>query len=106
MYDISDANSFKNVRNWIKQIEANAQTNVCKVLVGHNCHIDDRVVTEKEGKQLADDFNMQFFEASYKTNQNVHEVFNYLVGEILKVYEKKTPPKIKYNKKNQHCEII
>ena len=35
-YDVTDQNSFKNIRNWIKQIEANAQTNVCKVLVGIN----------------------------------------------------------------------
>ncbi len=27
---------FKNIRNWIKQIEQNAQNNVCKVLVGIN----------------------------------------------------------------------
>ena len=32
-YDITDINSFKNIRNWIKQIEQNAQNSVCKVLV-------------------------------------------------------------------------
>ena len=48
-YDVNDQNSFKNKRNWIKQIEANAQTNVCKVLVGNKCDKSDRVVTEEEG---------------------------------------------------------
>ena len=83
-YDVTDQNSFKNIRNWIKQIEANAQTNVCKVLVGNKCDKPDRVVTEEEGKKLADDFNMSFFETSAKTNQNVNEVFNFLTAEILK----------------------
>ena len=83
-YDVTDQNSFKNIRNWIKQIEANAQTNVCKVLVGNKCDKPDRVVTEEEGKKLADDFNMSFFETSAKTNQNVNEVFNFLTQEILK----------------------
>ena len=83
-YDVTDQNSFKNIRNWIKQIEANAQTSVKKVLVGNKCDKPDRVVTEEEGKKLADDYSMSFFETSAKTNQNVSEVFNYLTKEILK----------------------
>ena len=83
-YDVTDQTSFKNIRNWIKQIEANAQTNVCKVLVGNKCDKPDRVVTEEEGRKLAADFSMNFFETSAKTNQNVNEVFNFLTQEILK----------------------
>ena len=89
-YDVTDQNSFKNIRNWIKQIEANAQTNVCKVLVGNKCDKPDRVVTEEEGRKLASDFNMSFFETSAKTNQNVNEVFTFLTQEILKNNEGKT----------------
>ena len=89
-YDVTDQNSFKNIRNWNKQIEANAQTNVCKVLVGNKCVKPDRVVTEEEGKKLAEDFNMSFFETSAKTNQNVNEVFNFFTQEILQANEGKT----------------
>ena len=73
----------------MKQIEANAQTNVCKVLVGNKCDKPDRTVTEEEGKKLADDFAMSFFETSAKTNQNVNEVFNFLTQQILKANEGK-----------------
>ena len=89
-YDVTDNNSFKNIRNWIKQIEANAQTNVCKVLVGNKCDKPDRVVSEEDGRKLAEDFKMSFFETSAKTNQNVNEVFNFLTEEILKNNEGKT----------------
>ena len=89
-YDVTDQNSFKNIRNWIKQIEANAQSNVCKVLVGNKCDKTDRVVTEEEGKKLADDFQMMFFETSAKSNKNVTEVFNFLTQEILKNNSGKT----------------
>ena len=86
-YDVTDQDSFKNIRNWIKQIEANAQGNVKRVLVGNKCDKFDRVVTEEEGKKLADDYSMSFFETSAKTNKNVTEVFYHLTKEILKANE-------------------
>ena len=52
--------------NWIKQIGANAQTNVLKVWVGNNCDIPDGLATEEEGKKLADDFNMSFLKLLLK----------------------------------------
>ena len=93
-YDITDQSSFRNVRNWIKQVEENAPTNVCKVLVGNKCDKSDRVVTEEEGKMLANDFGMRFFETSAKTNQNVNEVFQFLIKEILKPYQENTKTKV------------
>ena len=82
MYDVTDQNSFKNIRNWIKQIEANADKSAKRVLVGHKCDEPGRVVSEEEGKKLAEEYNMVLFESSAKTNTNVSEVFYYLVKEI------------------------
>jgi len=81
-YDVTDENSFKNVRNWVKQIEQNAQNNVCKVLVGNKCDREDRKVSYEEGAKLAKEFNMQFFETSAKSNYNVNETFTFLTKEI------------------------
>ncbi len=49
---------FKNIRNWIKQIEQNAQNNVCKVLVGNKCDKNERLVSFDEGQKLAKEFGM------------------------------------------------
>ena len=54
-YDVTDKNSFKNIPNWIKQIEANAPTNKSKVLVGNKCDKPDRMITKSEGQKLAKD---------------------------------------------------
>ena len=78
----------------MKIIECKAPKNICKVLVGNNCEKPDRVVTEEEGKKMADKFSLAFFEASPKTNQNINEVFNYLVQEILNSEGKKQTPNI------------
>ena len=105
IYEVTDENFFKNMRNWIEQIVSYTDTDVCKVLVGNNCDKPNRKVTEEEGKKLGDDFNIKFFEASPKTNKNVSEVFYYLVGEILKVQEGKNVHKnIKIKHKNTNSE--
>jgi len=90
MYDISNEYTFINIRNYMKQIEANAQTNLVKVLVGNNCEKPDRKVTENQGKDLANEFGFAFFETSPKTNQNVNEVFVYIISENSKYEVKKT----------------
>lgn len=88
-YDVTDENSFKNIRNWVKQIEQNAQTNVCKVLVGNKCDREDRKISYEEGAKLASEFKMQFFETSAKSNYNVNETFTYLTKEILNTSDPK-----------------
>ena len=37
MYDVTDERSFKNIRNWIHNIEQNASEGVNKILVGNKC---------------------------------------------------------------------
>ena len=40
VYDVTDEKSFKNVGNWMKQIEQNAADNVNKILVANKCDVD------------------------------------------------------------------
>merc|ERR1711907_636935 len=35
VYDVTDETSFNNIRQWVKNIEANAQDNVNKILIGN-----------------------------------------------------------------------
>ena len=90
IYDVTDQNSFQNVHYWLKQIERYAKDTSRKVLVGNKCDKPDRVITTEEGKKLADDFNMNFFETSAKTYQNVNEVFNFLATDIQKNFPEET----------------
>ena len=89
VYDVCDERSFGNVKNWVNQIEQNAKSSICKVLVGNKCDKAERVITEEQGRKLAEEYNMKFYETSAKTGQNVEETFRYLTGEILKIYKNK-----------------
>lgn len=52
-----------------------ADTTVCKVLIGNKCDCkEDMVVTEAEGRRLADSLRIPFFLTSAKNNINIQEV--------------------------------
>ena len=82
MYSITKRESFENIPQYMKNIEENGKNNVPIVLVGNNCDNPDRVVTEEEGRNLAEKYSIAFFETSPKTNQNINEVFDYLINGI------------------------
>lgn len=41
VYDVADIKSFKNVSNWMRQIELNASPDVNITLVGNKCDVGD-----------------------------------------------------------------
>jgi Ras-related protein Rab-8A len=85
VYDVSDESSFANVRNWMRQIEQNAAENVNRILIGNKADIDpsERKVTHAQGKALADEYGINFFETSAKMNSNVDEAFLAIASDIV-----------------------
>ncbi len=81
-YDCTDDKSFANVRNWMKQIESHATPGVCKVLIANKCDRPDKKVTAEQGRALANEYKMGFFETSAKTGENVKETFHFLAREV------------------------
>ena len=85
VYDITDAGSFNNIRNWMKNIEQHASDNINKILVGNKCDMDDgrRAVPFATGKALADEFGIPFLETSAKGNVNVEQVFCSVAKDVM-----------------------
>lgn len=65
-YAVDDRPSFNDIENWVKQIRMHASNDVAKVLVGNKCDSQKREVTFEEGKKLAKELGVQFFETSAK----------------------------------------
>ena len=85
IYDVTSLDSFEDLKYLIKDFEKDKlRRKAFKVLVGNKCDCLDRVVTEEEGRKLANDYKMNFFETSAKTDQNIIEIFYFMVNEILK----------------------
>ena len=86
MYDITDRKSFESIPDWIKSVKDAKGSNFPMILLGNKLDKEDvRVIKEKEGKELADEYNIKFFETSNKTGINIQEAGMALVNEILKI---------------------
>ena len=76
VYDITDKKSFDSVRKWIQECKNYTNNNINLVLVGNKQDLNEkRKVSEEEGKTLAKEFGMAFFESSALTGYNIDEIF-------------------------------
>ena len=83
VYDVTDRETFDNVRTWINEIEKYSQAGVCKILVGNKSDMSDRrQVSFEEGQEFASQFGMPFLETSAKATQNVDLAFDTMTREI------------------------
>ena len=94
IYDITNRDSFKNLENWLIEIEKNASQNVLKILIGNKSDlVDDREIKTEEGQAFANRNGMKFIETSAKMNTNVNEAFETLAKLMMEFSsEKKTLP--------------
>jgi len=85
VYDVTDEGSFKNVRNWMYNIQQHASEKVNKILVGNKSDMGkgSRAVSYGAGEQLAREYGIPFFETSAKTGSNVEEVFHCISRNVL-----------------------
>ncbi|KAL3806655.1 hypothetical protein ACHAXA_007996 [Cyclostephanos tholiformis] len=82
-YDISNRPSFDHVIGWMRDIRTRAPPDCDIVLCGNKSDLDgDRVVGYDEGKALADEYGVQFYETSALTGNNVEVMFNSLATTI------------------------
>lgn len=83
VYDITDKQSFKDIENWLAEVDKFANDNVVKLLVGNKSDLESqRAVTYDEGKQYADSLGIKFLETSAQSASKVDESFFTLAEEI------------------------
>ena len=92
VYDTTDEQSFFNVRTWMNNIDLHSQSDVCRVLVGNKIDIkEERRVSTERGEELANDYDVPFFETSARTNHNVQDALMQLVRDVIRCHFPETP---------------
>ncbi|XP_053951929.1 ras-related protein Rab-35-like [Anastrepha obliqua] len=83
VYDVTNGESFANVRRWLDEIQNNCDV-VNKVLVGNkNDDPDRKVVITEDAQRFARQMDIELFETSAKDNTNVEEMFLAITRQVL-----------------------
>jgi len=83
VYDITDVESFNNVRQWLFEIDRFASEHVNKLLVGNKSDLENkRAVTTASAKEFAEGLDIPFLETSAKNSTNVEEAFLTMAAQI------------------------
>ena len=95
IYDITARDSFKELENWLGEVERNATPQVLKILIGNKCDLEEqRQITVDEGEAFAARNGMKFIETSAKNNTNVNEAFEALAKIMVESSNKKNVIKV------------
>jgi len=83
VYDVTDQESFNNVKQWMNEIDRYANEKVNKMLVGNKCDLTSKkVVDYNTAKEFADQLGIPFLETSAKNSTNVEQAFITMAAEI------------------------
>ena len=95
IYDITCRESFKELENWLGEVERHASSQVLKILIGNKCDLEEkREIQKDEGEAFAMRNGMQFIETSAKNNTNVSEAFEALAKIMVESSNKRNAIKI------------
>ena len=90
VYDVTSKKSFENVATWVECVDKFAKSNVLRILVGNKTDLEDkRVISKEEGKKLAEENGLKFYEISAKTMNGLVEMFEDVAKEYVQIYEQK-----------------
>jgi Ras-related protein Rab-1A len=83
VYDVTDQDSFNNVKQWLNEIDRYASDNVNKLLVGNKSDLTaNKVVPTETAKAFADEMGIPFMETSAKNAINVEQAFMAMAASI------------------------
>ena len=83
VFDLTNYNSFLNLRNWIETIAVYESNDIVKVIVGNKCDLEkERTVNFNEAIDFCKKNNAIYIETSAKENINIDNIFNNVVDII------------------------
>ncbi len=89
VYDVTNVESFENVKNWLKEVEDHASEDTCKLMIGNKNDCTNKAVPFTKAKEMADSLKMPIIETSAKTADNVEDAFVKMATVLLENAEKK-----------------
>jgi Ras-related protein Rab-5C len=103
VYDITSRNSLDRAKRWVTEIQSQPGTII--VLIGNKVDMENlRQIPKEVAEQYAQEAGVYHFEASAKTNTNIHEIFQYVADKL--ALQSTGGAGAKSNKSNQQTIIV
>ncbi|CAF0947515.1 unnamed protein product, partial [Didymodactylos carnosus] len=85
VFDLTNEDSFLNVRDWITQLQNNAYTNdPDMIIIGNKKDLkSERVIDKNRAQEFAQQCNLQYIETSALANTNVTESIELLLESVI-----------------------
>ena len=87
VYDITNQESYESIKGWIKEIKQNTQILPVILLIGNKNDLQGKL-DEKDGLELAQKYDLQFFSTSAKTGNGIEKAMETLVKLVYDDYVK------------------
>ena len=84
IFDGTEKKTFAQVGDWVTSMMENKQKDAKVILVGNKIDCEERVITKEQGEELAQKYQLPYYETSASTGQNVQKIVEALAEEILK----------------------
>ena len=84
IFDLTDKNSFNNIKKWLNDVKANSDHSIKKILIGNKSDMKDQIcVTKNMIDNFCNEKELKYMEVSAKNNENVSNAFETLINEII-----------------------
>jgi len=84
VFDVEDKETLAGLQKWMSLLNEHGDKSIVKYLIANKIDSDKRTVMTEEGKELADKYNMKYYEVSAKTGVNITKSITDLVTEVYK----------------------
>lgn len=99
VFDISNPDTFDNLKNWIKSLHENTAENIPKIIVCNKIDLEN-IITQSQINSFSKEYNIQIYQSSAKANTNVVEPFDYIIKDVLN-HKKNKNNRITLNASNE-----
>lgn len=83
MYDVTSLESINEVYDWKKEADKNLDNYTALLVANKTDLVLERVISPEKGKELAEEFGMDYIEISVKMDKNVNEAFARVTRNII-----------------------
>ena len=88
VYDITSKKTFTNVVSWLNECKEMCYKDILICLVGNKKDLESkRAVSTEEGKKVADDNGLLFYETSAQDGTNIEDMFNKVTSDVVNKIE-------------------